>query len=216
MLKVFGLSPVWTLQGDEGWLYVQSTGLWRCNAVWVLCGKGLGKSSSFLLDINKVTLSCLMLQVTVEWPPHSLPTIPPHLTPLFLSQHFTWFSSFLTFSLFLCSFSVCPLLLFSPLSFLSLPTCLSLFRLFEYCGRVSPVPRVVPVKWPRVAVPLVRRVKSLPVKLLARNASVLPTSNGNKQRCEFHSVYISMINPQFESLVLSIQVTFVVICFTES
>ncbi|CAB1438836.1 unnamed protein product [Pleuronectes platessa] len=56
-------------------------------------------------------------------------------------------------------------------------------RLFEFRGRVSPVPRVVPVKRPRVAVPLVRRVKSLPVKLLARNASVLPTSNGNKQRC---------------------------------
>lgn len=58
------------------------------------------------------------------------------------------------------------------------------FRLFEYRGRVSPVPRVVPVKHPRVAVPLVRRVKSLPVKLLARNASLLPTSNGNQQRCE--------------------------------
>uniref|UniRef100_A0A673YP72 RALY heterogeneous nuclear ribonucleoprotein n=1 Tax=Salmo trutta TaxID=8032 RepID=A0A673YP72_SALTR len=48
-------------------------------------------------------------------------------------------------------------------------------RLFEYRGRVSPVPRVVPVKRPRMAMPLVRRVKSLPVKLLAR-ASVLPGS----------------------------------------
>ncbi|XP_067096983.1 RNA-binding protein Raly [Osmerus mordax] len=54
-------------------------------------------------------------------------------------------------------------------------------RLFEYRGRVSPVPRVVPVKRPRVAMPLVRRVKSLPVKLLARS-SVLPTSN-SKPKC---------------------------------
>uniref|UniRef100_A0A8C7F4R6 RALY heterogeneous nuclear ribonucleoprotein n=2 Tax=Oncorhynchus kisutch TaxID=8019 RepID=A0A8C7F4R6_ONCKI len=51
----------------------------------------------------------------------------------------------------------------------------ALYRLFEYRGRVSPVPRVVPVKRPRMAMPLVRRVKSLPVKLLAR-ASVLPGS----------------------------------------
>ncbi|XP_069568755.1 RNA-binding protein Raly isoform X3 [Brachyistius frenatus] len=58
----------------------------------------------------------------------------------------------------------------------------SLYRLFEFRGRVSPVPRVVPVKRQRVTVPLVRRVKSLPVKLLARNASVLTTSNGNKQK----------------------------------
>ncbi|XP_063071753.1 RNA-binding protein Raly [Engraulis encrasicolus] len=54
-------------------------------------------------------------------------------------------------------------------------------RLFEYRGRVSPVPRVVPVKRPRVAMPLVRRVKALPVKLLARSSSVLP-STSIKQR----------------------------------
>lgn len=73
----------------------------------------------------------------------------------------------------------------SLVSFLSVfPSPAFLLRLFEYRGRVSPVPRVVPVKRPRVAVPLVRRVKSLPVKLLARNASVLSTSNGNKLRCE--------------------------------
>ncbi|OCT60591.1 RNA-binding protein Raly [Xenopus laevis] len=46
-------------------------------------------------------------------------------------------------------------------------------RLLEYRGRVSPVPRTVPVKRPRVTVPLVRRVKSaLPVKLLARSAAI--------------------------------------------
>ncbi|XP_054866412.1 RNA-binding protein Raly isoform X2 [Amphiprion ocellaris] len=55
-------------------------------------------------------------------------------------------------------------------------------RLFEYHGRVSPVPLVVPVKRQRVAMPRVRRVKSLPVKLLGRNSSVLPTSNRNKEK----------------------------------
>ncbi|CAL8351796.1 unnamed protein product [Gadus morhua 'NCC'] len=55
-------------------------------------------------------------------------------------------------------------------------------RLFEFRGRVSPpVPRAPPAKRARLAVPLVRRVKSLPVKLLSRNTSALPPSN-NKHR----------------------------------
>ncbi|NWW02355.1 RALY protein, partial [Oreocharis arfaki] len=50
-------------------------------------------------------------------------------------------------------------------------------RIFEYRGRVSPVPRVVPVKRPRVTIPLVRRVKAtLPVKLFARSAAITNSS----------------------------------------
>ncbi|NWW15983.1 RALY protein, partial [Falcunculus frontatus] len=50
-------------------------------------------------------------------------------------------------------------------------------RIFEYRGRVSPVPRVVPVKRPRVTIPLVRRVKAtLPVKLFARSAAIANSS----------------------------------------
>ncbi|XP_021048667.1 RNA-binding protein Raly isoform X1 [Mus pahari] len=48
-------------------------------------------------------------------------------------------------------------------------------RLFDYRGRLSPVPvpRAVPVKRPRVTVPLVRRVKTtIPVKLFARSTAV--------------------------------------------
>ncbi|XP_036840318.1 RNA-binding protein Raly-like [Oncorhynchus mykiss] len=55
-------------------------------------------------------------------------------------------------------------------------------RLFEYWGRVSPVPRIVPVKWPHMAMPLVRQVNYLPAKLLART-SLLPSSI--KQKCKF-------------------------------
>ncbi|NXE56075.1 RALY protein, partial [Casuarius casuarius] len=57
-------------------------------------------------------------------------------------------------------------------------------RLFEYRGRVSPVPRVVPVKRPRVAIPLVRRVKAtLPVKLFARSAAIANSSAKLKLKC---------------------------------
>ncbi|XP_077913225.1 RNA-binding protein Raly isoform X3 [Halichoerus grypus] len=48
------------------------------------------------------------------------------------------------------------------------------YRLFDYRGRLSPVPvpRAVPVKRPRVTVPLVRRVKTtIPVKLFARSTA---------------------------------------------
>ncbi|NXF35801.1 RALY protein, partial [Nyctibius bracteatus] len=57
-------------------------------------------------------------------------------------------------------------------------------RLFEYRGRVSPVPRVVPVKRPRVTIPLVRRVKAtIPVKLFARSAAIANSSAKLKLKC---------------------------------
>uniref|UniRef100_A0A8D0DJ37 RALY heteroous nuclear ribonucleoprotein n=1 Tax=Salvator merianae TaxID=96440 RepID=A0A8D0DJ37_SALMN len=57
-------------------------------------------------------------------------------------------------------------------------------RLFEYRGRVSPIPRVVPVKRPRVTIPLVRRVKTtLPVKLFARSTAIANSSTKLKLKC---------------------------------
>ena len=58
-------------------------------------------------------------------------------------------------------------------------------RLFDYRGRLSPVPvpRAVPVKRPRVTVPLVRRVKTtIPVKLFARSTAI--TTGTAKIKCE--------------------------------
>ena len=58
-------------------------------------------------------------------------------------------------------------------------------RLFDYRGRLSPVPvpRAVPVKRPRVTVPLVRRVKTtIPVKLFARSTAI--TTGTAKVKCE--------------------------------
>ncbi|KAG5838965.1 hypothetical protein ANANG_G00229350 [Anguilla anguilla] len=45
----------------------------------------------------------------------------------------------------------------------------ALYRLFDYRSRASQIPRPVPLKRPRVAVPVMRRVKSLPVKLVSRS-----------------------------------------------
>ncbi|KAL7985487.1 hypothetical protein Chor_004057, partial [Crotalus horridus] len=61
---------------------------------------------------------------------------------------------------------------------------LLLCRLFEYRGRVSPIPRMVPVKRPRVTIPLVRRVKAaIPVKLFARSAALVNSSAKLKLKC---------------------------------
>ncbi|XP_054639636.1 RNA-binding protein Raly isoform X2 [Dunckerocampus dactyliophorus] len=49
-------------------------------------------------------------------------------------------------------------------------------RLLAYRGQVSQDARVVPVKRPRVAPPLVHQLTTLPVKLLPRNADVVPGS----------------------------------------
>ncbi|XP_045430565.1 RNA-binding protein Raly isoform X3 [Pipistrellus kuhlii] len=52
-------------------------------------------------------------------------------------------------------------------------------RLFDYRGRLSPVPvpRAVPVKRPRVTVPLVRRVRAtIPAKLFARSTAITTSS----------------------------------------
>ncbi|XP_008566414.1 PREDICTED: RNA-binding protein Raly [Galeopterus variegatus] len=51
----------------------------------------------------------------------------------------------------------------------------AIYRLFDYRARLSPVPvpRAVPVKRPRVTVPLARRVKTtIPVKLFARSTAI--------------------------------------------
>ncbi|XP_007446885.1 PREDICTED: RNA-binding protein Raly isoform X3 [Lipotes vexillifer] len=56
----------------------------------------------------------------------------------------------------------------------------AIYRLFDYRGRLSPVPvpRAVPVKRPRVTVPLVRRVKTtIPVKLFARSTGITTTGS---------------------------------------
>uniref|UniRef100_A0A8C5R0L8 RALY heteroous nuclear ribonucleoprotein n=1 Tax=Leptobrachium leishanense TaxID=445787 RepID=A0A8C5R0L8_9ANUR len=70
-------------------------------------------------------------------------------------------------------------------------------RLFEYRGRVSPVPRAVPTKRPRVTVPLVRRVKSaLPVKLLARSAAI----KGNAARLKLRNNEIQTIKSELTQI----------------
>ncbi|KAM8946097.1 RNA-binding protein Raly isoform 2-T2 [Pelodytes ibericus] len=70
-------------------------------------------------------------------------------------------------------------------------------RLFEYRGRVSPAPRAVATKRPRVSVPLVRRVKStIPVKLLARTAAI----TGNAARLKLRSNEIQTIKSELTQI----------------
>uniref|UniRef100_A0A1A8PYY7 RNA binding protein, autoantigenic (HnRNP-associated with lethal yellow homolog) n=1 Tax=Nothobranchius rachovii TaxID=451742 RepID=A0A1A8PYY7_9TELE len=76
-------------------------------------------------------------------------------------------------------------------------------RLFEFRSRVSPVPRVVPVKRPRVAVPLVRRVKPLPVK--ACNASILPATNGTKKRSAGKGTELQAIKSELTQIKTNIE-----------
>ncbi|GAB1287103.1 RNA-binding protein Raly [Apodemus speciosus] len=64
-------------------------------------------------------------------------------------------------------------------------------RLFDYRGRLSPVPvpRAVPVKRPRVTVPLVRRVKTtIPVKLFARSTAI--TTGSAKIKLVFCNLWV--------------------------
>uniref|UniRef100_A0A8D2LRL4 Uncharacterized protein n=1 Tax=Varanus komodoensis TaxID=61221 RepID=A0A8D2LRL4_VARKO len=76
------------------------------------------------------------------------------------------------------------LVLCSPCCKIIYPVIILSCRLFEYRGRVSPIPRVVPVKRPRVTIPLVRRVKAtLPVKLFARSAAIANSSAKLKLKC---------------------------------
>ncbi|KAM3622216.1 uncharacterized protein V6R79_021948 [Siganus canaliculatus] len=72
-------------------------------------------------------------------------------------------------------------------------------RLFQYRGRVSPVPRVAPVKRPRVSVPLVRRVKSLPVKLLTRS------SNGSRHRTAVRGSELQAIKSELTQIKSNIE-----------
>ncbi|XP_037535866.1 RNA-binding protein Raly [Nematolebias whitei] len=71
-------------------------------------------------------------------------------------------------------------------------------RLFELRGRVSPVPRVVPVKRPRV--PLVRRVKPLPVQVLACHAS-----NGTTKRSAGRSSELEAIKSELTQIKTNIE-----------
>lgn len=75
----------------------------------------------------------------------------------------------------------------------------AIYRLFDYRGRLSPVPvpRAVPVKRPRVTVPLVRRVKTtIPVKLFPRSTAI----NTNSVKIKLKSSELQTIKTELTQI----------------
>ncbi|KAM9814296.1 RNA-binding protein Raly [Neosynchiropus ocellatus] len=71
-------------------------------------------------------------------------------------------------------------------------------RLFEFRGRVSPLPGALPVK--RVTVPMVRRVRTLPVALLTRNSSNGCRPRGRRSELQAIKSELTQIKTNIEDL----------------